>query len=192
MPLSADSEAPTVAPAFRASLPLLDDHHTAILYARCVSTPSVPVRILAIHFGVSASRIRQLEDYAVRRCLGIGHATAPLLRQSSAQLQALAANGYLAPEQRLYARLFGGHDPRLFSAHLAWLEDTAVWRTPPRDPWEGMGLSTRARHALCRAGRDPAGLQCCSLAALQNIRGIGPLLAAEIYQVLHAGGGTVP
>jgi len=144
------------------------------------------VRVLAIHFGVSTSRIRQLEDHAFGRCLGIWQATAPLLRQAAAQLQALAANGYLAAEHTLYGRLFGGHDPRLLSAHLARLEDMAVWRTPPRDPWEGTGLSTRARHTLIRAGRDPAGLRHCDPAALQSIRGIGPLLAAEVYQALHA------
>ena len=146
----------------------------------------MPVRVLADHFGVSTPRIRQIEDDALRRCLGIWHATAALLRQASAQLQTLAANGYLVPEQALYARLFGGHDRRLFSAHLAWLEDRAVWRTPPGDPWEGMGLSTRVRHTLIRAGRDPAGLRHCDPAALHSIRGIGPLLAAEIYQALHA------
>ena len=186
LPLGINSAVPTVPPSFRASLLLLDERSTAILYARCICTPPVPVRVLADHFGVSTPRIRQLEDHAIRRCLGVWQATAPLLRQASAQLQALAANGYLAPEQALYARIFGGHDRRLLSAHLAWLADAAIRRTMPRDPWEGMGLSTRARHTLIRAGRDPDGLRHCDPAALQSIRGIGPRLAAEIYQALHA------
>jgi hypothetical protein len=186
LPLNTDSAVPTVPAAFRASLPLLDERCTAILYARCVCTPPVLVRVLADHFGVSTPRIRQLEDHALRRCLGIWQATAPLLRQASAQLQALAANGYLAPEQALYGRLFGGHDRRLFSAHLAWLESRVIQRTPPGDPWEGTDLSARARHTLIRAGRDPAGLRHCDPAALQGIRGIGPLLAAEIYLALRA------
>ncbi|HEY8745677.1 MAG TPA: hypothetical protein VIU62_21525, partial [Chloroflexota bacterium] len=64
---AAPSAVPTVPRAFRAALPLLGDRCTAILYARCVCTPPVPVRVLAAHFGVSTPRIRQLEDDALRR-----------------------------------------------------------------------------------------------------------------------------
>jgi hypothetical protein len=176
---------PGTPPSFRAALPLLDERSAAILYTRFVCTPAVPVRALADHYRVSPQRIRQVEDLAVRRCLGLWQATAPLLRRASAQLQALAANGYLPAEQRLYARLFGGHDRRLLDAHLAWLESRVLQRTLPLDLWEGTALRMRARHALYRAGRGLEGLRDWDPVALQRIHGIGPLLAAEIYQVLH-------